>query len=203
MTDYGDRKHAQNVARSIVGLYGRSAYKIFTVPLSEIMADPTFKIKAISRVESGGKDCIKIEYHYDNRVEGIGPKNWVILSPEEGWAIRAQRNESTYYDAWRESEIDYGPLRDGVAYPIRIRHQLHSKPDDYIHDYTFDEFTHGTTPAEEWTLSHYGLPELGRPGSAQASHSAVYWLFGLGLLALIVGLAIKIALDRHGRSQAA
>lgn len=190
---FGGPEEVAGPLKGKLNLFISAPYSICNVPLSEIMADPSFEIAEVSGIEFEGEDCLKIEYDYHNEEDSLA-SGWVIVSPDEGWAIRAfesrrplkNRPQARYFGV-----VEYGDVEGGVPVLHRVQITSSNPPEEVIElSYVFDGIVPGPVPDEEFTLASYGLPDLSTPRGDSANRT-VYWLYGLAALALVVALAMK------------
>lgn len=212
----GDKEYIEAILDGTLTHYLVAPFTIYngySVPLSKLMSDPSFRLLGVSEVDERGKKCVKIEYDCDESVVKVGP-GWVVVSPEEGWAIRSYECHLTNDkrpDFRRYGTVEYGGMIDGVPIPTRVEYRLKSAREsgplkgvyDVTHKYQFDKIAFESTPEIEFTLSYFGLPEAGTLGKDRSSGQAGMWFMGLGLMALVVALGARYGARILERSRAA
>jgi hypothetical protein len=153
------------------------------LPISQFLDQPGFRITAADTFKQDGKSLMKVDC-------GVRGRVWFILDPDEGWVVQSCKfhpkdapNELTTFS------IEYGPSRDGIPLPRLVKRQ---DPDGVVTYCEFTDWTFAPSPRSEFTMAHYGLPDL-----VHAVHPrgyGVYWI--ISSACLLGGIAI-IILRRH------
>lgn len=169
------------------------------VQLTQLVDDPAFKILRISRVNAG---LDKVEFEY-NKISGY---------------LLTDRNHSSLVIESHFRHLDYQPVRMS-----ELRRQLFAEPGkdgvpkcksiQYVKRDTarnvtteeismqFTDYSFDAIPAEEYQLSHYGLPEpIGMEPTD--NRSTIKWLL-LGATALVILAILLWRITRRRKSTAA
>jgi len=196
VTSVGDRGYVEATLSATFEQYLRAPYSIMGVQLSEMMADPTFKITNVSEVEMYGKKAIKVKYDYWNKRLVMGP-GWFVVCPDMGWPVLAfeheflAKNRDPRYRM--AGEIEYAEPRGPIPVPRRASFLRRSGDYTDSNVYEFSEIIHGGTPDREFTGAQLGLPELDKPLGPRRRNYVSYWLLGLALAAMAAAVVARRA----------
>jgi hypothetical protein len=169
--------------------YADAAFAIFGIPFVDICSDAGFKVKRIERDE----DHVKIEFDYrpkqnQNRLSTDIRGGSIVFLTNHQWAIEGY--EVLFdKDVKQTISVEY----DGEL-PKRILSTLHY-PDGINEEYlvfTITEYDIGRLSDSDFTLTHFGLPEIGEG----ATPRSLPWLLPLNIFAVIC-LAAAIFFRRY------
>ncbi len=185
--------------------------------MSRIMSFPSFSIRRVTRTQGRRGDNLLIEFEFDPfdnkeyfesrpdlRIKA-GQRNttkaarksrlWIEASPNEGWAIQGRGR-----DRLRGSKdpahqvIAYGEARGGVPLPRRVSNYYPGVGRTRVFEIEKIEF--GPIPESAFTLSAYGLPELGASPRARQDIRLAVVLFVGAFVALSIALVLRYAASR-------
>ena len=177
----------------------RSPFSFLSEPISRTMSSGALSIEGITRVESQGRECLKINYRVDSsRLEWEGTakaaskagwgRGWIVVSPDDGWVIHEFVTFPENSPERRAvKRITYGVKEHGITVPTRVENLAAHR----LSVLEIETLRHGQTPANEFTLAHYGLPNLDEPSTKTYQSRLGYWFVALGLLALGLVGALK------------
>ena len=177
---------------NLVQSWLKAAYTLPFRSLADLLGDKTFQIVRVDRVVVDGRDCLHVEFRYEfvpsapaPRTRQIPPSTLLVgsfvVDPALGWALRSYEYATPGTDQSQSAAINYKGNEAGVALPVEVvmvgrkarRNQA-----------TFQEIAFGPTPEAEFTLAHYGMPELDRPIGDIGSSSAPRWIAGVSVVLL-------------------
>lgn len=187
-------------------------------PLVPLLQHPTFRLVKLTDGTRDGVPVVRAEF--DSR-PGEPPTDpgvswtrgkvfgWFEVAPAEGWTVRAF--EYTYFAAADKpevplakarviGEVGYAPGLDGLPVVARYKQStawLDKPPDSYI-EMNDIQVAFGPTPADEFRLSHYGLPEPVGVAPPPKSAAPVYWwvLAAAGVFAAAALVLYRLARGR-------
>jgi hypothetical protein len=188
------------------GDYVFAPFRFLTHTLPGIYKARTGKLLGVEATPAdrgGGGVRVKME-------RGVTPQPMeFVLDPDAGWAIR--RSEIAFGPPIRPEdpdsrptirfEIDYGPPVGGLPVPRVVRRYEGKFLESTC---TFDSIRFEPTPAEEFSLAHYGLAEPAGAASSAGSRIPPIVLVGLAcvLLAVVVGFARLAIRSRQAHARA-
>jgi hypothetical protein len=148
--------------------YIQSAYKFSRKTLLEMLDDPTFVLKSISRVDKGPERYVRVDYAMGEGDTAESGK--VLLDPRREWAIRefdvkkmvALSADKVVQERTQHGEIGYADLSGGVIFPNTIHVVRRTpKPDAYEEiKLDFKEIQIGDVPDNRFALTAFGLPDI-------------------------------------------
>lgn len=174
----------------------RASHAINGVLFSTMMDDASFSVQSAQYVQEGSDNLVHVKYDYspeDDEQMLRGGELW--LNPARGWAIDKCRSDYFVEDrpstpASMTCKIEYDSFEDGVAIPGRVLIEQRLGGFRIEEELVIEEFTHGPSSLSEFTLPHYGLPEIdpktfNKPVARQRS-TIFLALNGAFIVALIV-----------------
>jgi hypothetical protein len=154
--------------------------------LSRVLESPGFEITGAETVEEGGRKLMRADC-----VQGSGPiKNQfsLLLDPGAGWIVRSCRYRPFYYpEAVFRFDVEYDEARAGSPLPRHVR--ITEEPFGVTHYCDFTDWTFAPTPLSEFSMTHYGLPDLIR--TRRARNTLPYWLAGIAGLAGVAAFVLR------------
>jgi hypothetical protein len=157
--------------------------------LPDWVKTPPFVIKGVAPVRSGATATVRVDF------EGmrVGPdahpvtlSGYVVFDPSDHWVVRQ------CFTRWPEGEardavFEYARHEDG--FPILTKRVEKGGTEKQHFDYTeLLDLRHETVPADEFRLSHYGLPE---PDFREPGRRSLLWLLAsVGLGCVLIGCLI-------------
>lgn len=171
--------------------------RLFGSRISELMTDPRFTIRKVSAMGEENGPLFKIDFtHEDPRK--LRRSGWFLVDPNRHWAVtkyecRCQQDGG--HDFLDREEIEYTEPAPSRSLAVK---RVVSEFSVYRDEFVFDDFAFGPVPASDFTLTAFGLPELGRPG---ARGNPTWTVLFLVLLAA-VSAACAILLARAARRRA-
>jgi hypothetical protein len=135
------------------------------------------------------KECIKAEFY--SKLSAVFDKfGWFVVCPADGWMLVKYDLGVKDRKSGKVSEHNFGGLNEYTiadgGLPILRRAQLSIFQER--HDFVINNLELGPISDDEFTLSAYGLPEI---GGRSRRNVAPYWYLGLGAAGLILALAIR------------
>jgi hypothetical protein len=186
-----DDKDIDETIEAYLEQYLIGPYAVFGLPMSKIMADPSFAIRSVSEATNAGQKLVRIEYDYhpENILLRSG---WVLVRPDKGWAL--QEYETRFGDRGRTitGTVEY-ETEKGAFVPQRVVQDappfLDTKP--FRHTFEFQKIDFRGLPEKEFTLSAFGLPEMGETGTKDYRSHTTAWIFGGAAVALLVAVIMR------------
>jgi prepilin-type N-terminal cleavage/methylation domain-containing protein/prepilin-type processing-associated H-X9-DG protein len=171
---------------NVFGQYFLAPRALFGLSVLDYFRDPKFEIVSAEPVgQPDGSSWLKVDCRRGPR--GQQTSFWAILDPDNGWIIRSccsyPRSEPGAEVRW---EMEYGPPHDGI--PL-LRVVTYHEPGGVVHRYEFTEWEFVGTPISEFSMTHYGLPDL--VAAHRPRNRMAYWLTGLAALAAVLGFALR------------
>lgn len=188
--------------------------------MSRVMSFPSFTITKITTTPGrGGGDNLLVDFEYDpldnkepravkaylalkERIKAQAKANpavriaaryhrWIEVAPGEGWAIQGYGSNRARGSMDPRLEVVYGEIRGGVRVPRRITRYINPHA-GRTRVLEINDIQSGPTPEAAFTLSSYGLAELGSPRAAgrAVNHPAILLAIG-GAVALCLAVALK------------
>ncbi|HWE37480.1 MAG TPA: hypothetical protein VG406_13000 [Isosphaeraceae bacterium] len=186
--------------RTAVTIHLHSPFAILGTPVTKMMNDPNFKVKKAAAVSIGGDDCIQVDYDYapgDDRGYYELRGGSIVFLPDRCWAIRGFRiggvlrtapSKREPVDPLFIGEVDYRGTRDSIPLISKVGLFFKGTTKDIC---TFENIDITKKSERDFTLTSFGLPEIGEPSKVVRKGRASYWFFGLAALALIVAVALR------------
>jgi hypothetical protein len=150
-----------------------------------------------SRLTVSDRECIKVDFHSksSSRFETLG---WFALCPRDKWIV-VKFDYGVKTKAGKVNEHAMGGLNDytvsEAGWPVlrRVQRSLFQERRDFV----LDNLQLGRVSDDEFTLSAYGLPELGAPSRR---NRASYWYLACGIAAILLAFAIRYAASRSRKT---
>lgn len=148
-----------------------AAYRLWGIPLSQIIQNRDFKIQRVYLVPSEGRELVKVDFHHTvNEPQSDQhftiTDGYVICDPVNQWAVteyggvyESHINNTTAKQTWKQ---EYGEPIGGmpIATKVDARLELSNDPGSTIQMVFLTEISSSDeVPEAEFSLSHYGLPE--------------------------------------------
>jgi len=209
---------AENTVRAVNRIL-RAPCGAFAGPtMLRTMSFPSFAVRNVTRTPGQNGDNLLIDFEFDladdknvtiskrrNRAPAAqgkalstGPskwKGWIEVSPNDGWAVQAYGGgEGAGRATSIHQEIAYGEHRDGLPLPRRITWFEPVRATTRWLDIESIEF--GRRPESEYTLSFYGIPEIGASPRARGENRLAVVIFLFAFVAFSVALALKFYAKR-------
>jgi hypothetical protein len=192
------------------------------IPLSQILADPRFKILKTSKIFENGRELVRMDYEAIRDPSGIRfvYSGWVDLDPARCWCIVRTKGSR---DVTRKNgksagggltEIEYETIDHPSGFPLVKRSTARATNHSYEGkernektvnsrvriDFKWEVNDH--VPDSEFTLSAYGLPE---PGSEPVKKSPplYVWIIPAIGICLVLAIGFRILARRRARSHPA
>lgn len=158
------------------------------VPVSDLMKRPYFQVTDVTEVIRDGRRLLRFDLEFEPLQSLPVCSAWILVSPEEGWVTREfEGMYGSNRDVPVRGKFEYGEMIDGVAMPRVV---TYSHP-SYRHRFEFDDLQLESSPAREFTLAAFGLPDLGASGSPRHGNRMGYYLIGAAVLALVASVVLK------------
>ncbi len=169
--------------------YGRYLVAPFTVgsiKLTEMISDPSFVVASATTEKVGDDELVRINFTYG--VGNAAQEGFVLLAPSKGWTIREWETRLDTLKVPIYSKITYRPTGDDLPLPRVIE----IKDADFtLKTLSFDNVEFKPTPVEEFTLAHYGLPDVSTPGASGGPWNTAFWLAGAAAVAIFMGALLR------------
>ena len=181
LTGVGTDRRERAVFMQRFGQYLAAPYALNGVPLRRTMTSPAFRITAAEWVTLGGRRLFNLEYEIDpppvDRMK-------VVLDPEAGWVLRSAIHwpGNFPYPEGIRLDVEYSPGSGGIPFPRMVTHNgLTGRPSTC----EFTTFEWANTPEEEFSPTHYGLPDV-RPRARRSPWVVALWVIGAAMS--VIGL---------------
>ena len=168
-------------------------YRI-TYRLDQMLDDPQFALRTISRVRHDGKDMVRVEFDRtwtEGDDPGVPYPEWAVVNPAENWIIYECLSERTWGSQSRRYE--YQTTAEGLPFPLKITEELTDKKQGgrlaARTVSTYDPPGRCDAPESEFTLAAYGLPEI----EGEAERGVWWWLLWVGLAVAAVALIVWVS----------
>ena len=170
--------------------------------MSPLISAKNFSIRSVSRVRVGTREMLKAEFEVRPSQKILGAVSldgWFTVSPSEAWVLHEY--EFAEGDFSVHGSIEYGGMQAGVPVLRRFT-QARTKQGKPLNaqTYDFEVIENADVPDQDFTLSAFGLPEVGRP-TGRRSGSAAPWLIAFSVLALAAAVVFKMASARARRTE--
>jgi hypothetical protein len=213
------RTHAQ------IKDYLNAPFTLAYAPISELFAYEGFSVGNVSRVGDGPGERLRVEFDTGPVAKPrTRRRGWFIVSPAEAWVLCSF--ELTLGPRMiKRGTITYSGTEDGVPLPKQAvyTHEVLAGPDQKappkkiapgsqganngdsagtsVETYDFDELTLASMPDADFTLTAFGLPEVGA-AARRAPGNLTLWMFGLACAAMAAAVALRAAAARLRRRDA-
>jgi hypothetical protein len=190
-------------------------FTVGAVPIAEMIREPGFKLIEVDEVVRGGKKLAKVKFKYNppKVTPELGPNGvpirfdahltqmrggWMFLNPERNWALE-ECELDLEGDEKSSCIVGYREVQDGIFLPSHVL----DKEGPQTWDVAFTELRIRDIPAQEFTLSAFGLPE---PPGVVWEKKGSYWYLWLALAAfasLGAGFLVRLMRRRYQNPVAA
>ena len=157
------------------------------------MTQPGYRVISAERLVKDGRDLIEVEFE----VGAKAPKDRIVIvfDPQADWVIRSSEFRSGNASRLRiVTDVEYGPPRDDVPLPRRVISRDGSGSSSVCE---FVDWSFEPTPAAEFTMPYYGLPDLVSKVEKRRN-KLPYWLAGGAVASLLLTLVFR-RLSARGR----
>jgi hypothetical protein len=153
-----------------------------------------FKLVAAEPITFEGRACLELRF---GPVPPYGMKWRLVVDPSLGWAARLSEDYGGPKGTIARIEMDYAPAIDGTPIPRVVKSW--NKAMEMERTCEFKTVSLDPTPSEAFTLTSYGLPEIGgRP----YRFPGTLGLFALGVVGLAGAFALRWLATSRGRRAA-
>lgn len=218
------KRGEKSVFEQVLSAVSPHFYLHSTIPLSQILVDPRFKILKMSKITENGRELVRMDFRDVDESQSNARfrhvfvnSGWVDLDPSRCWCIVRQKISREFTtngkrQTYGEHEAELSTVVHPSGFPLvkkmTSRGTLHlyrdgketTKNNRITADYEWE--VNDRVPDSEFTLTAYGLPE---PGGEPVKKSLP--LYGWIILAagICIGLAVgfRFLARRRGRSEPA
>lgn len=179
----------------MVGMYIKCTYRPWNLSDRYFFPEPSFVVGRVIPVVKDGLSLAHVEFEiryakgemeqYKDTRYAAG---WFEARPDQNWIIQEWVASSAKIQEATHIKIEFGGGRDGLPLPKRISR---SAPLGR-HVIVFDSIDHAATPAREFTLAAFGLPEIDRKPEPPSRNRTAYVLIGAGILVLVAAIGLKV-----------
>ncbi len=173
LVDFKKKPDLPEVEGRYLWRYLNAPYCLLFLPVGRLMSHPDRTIKDATRVEVGGKECLKVSFVLPRAVSGKdtsgGHEGWFMVSPQERWVVREYQLRPLQGKVIWTGKIEYEGLSEGFPVPRKITHRsalIANPAESSTETYDFREFRFIDAPDDVFTLSNFGLPEPTAPDSS-------------------------------------
>jgi hypothetical protein len=182
-------------------------YRMDWIQLSAAYDTPGFSLRSVSRSSENGSGLLKLAFYLPTptiKSSGGGQEGWLLVSPQEKWALRAYEFHPLSGTAVVAGTVEYGERQNGFPTPMRVVGSVRDTSKNAVTEawtYDFEHFRFGDSPEREFTLTAFGLPEgAARPSRVARSQGLGYWFLGSAAAALAIAVGLRIASSRLERA---
>ena len=187
----------------MAGKFLFAAYGTDHFKTENLLNEAKFEITSAKEETEAGESVMKIRYisisKQNGRPKSEGSAEFLL---NRGWVLRRHifntiasfgtGPNATLKKLHVEMTAEYGDDRGGIPVPKRVQYVEPEGSERKIETFVFDKIDLGTkTPANEFTLAYYKLPDVLAPPADPARSYASYWIFGLSILALVAALLLR------------
>jgi len=179
---------------SLFGKFVKAHDSIFGTPVVRLMSASGYRLLGAERSVKDGRESVSVEFE----VGAKSPKDRVaiVFDPQSDWLIQSSEFHSGANPALRiRAEIQYSNSRDGSPVPRRITFDDGSTGSSMCE---FIDWTFEPTAESEFTMPHYGLPDLVSKVSKHRS-PLPYWLAGGAATCILFALVARRCSVRRAR----
>lgn len=183
------------------GQYFHAHNGVLGIPMPRFLNSPGFNITAAEAISEAGKSLIRVEC-----VSGLGndkARASLVLDPDGGWVVRSSRFQRTIRRSNNKPnpviafDVEYGSSRNGIPLPRLVKTQrlpssatvAKGKPGVSVNYCEFTDWTFDSTPSSEFTMTHYGMPDLVH-AAQQPRSKRLYLLLGNAVLVAVVAIGL-------------
>ena len=194
-----DSEEASVAMNAYLGEFLYAPFGIYGIRMTRLISGPGFRFMDAAIGMEDGETTARIEFVAKDAFVKSGT---IWCSPEQGWAIsRVDCQVLPGVTHRLTGRVDYDRSDGGLRFPKKVSYSIKGKrPDPILIEYSADKFAVVSTPGRDFTLAHYGLPEIGIPGRDQSRDSSNGWFFIAGLAAVATAISLKFAATRLNRS---
>ena len=198
----------RETAKQKVRLNSDVMYNVETALIDpDVMDRPGRRIVSVG-LDKRNEGCVRVELNDDKESDSGGaPQIYLVLNPAHYWVLREssfRNSRIKKFDLKRRVEYDFA--RD-VPTPTRMVYSNFDNERKRATSETtviFREFEYASTPASEFTLSYYGIPELNSPARRHVPLWPLVLIaviaVGLPTLAVILKFLARWWIDATDRS---
>jgi len=165
--------------------------EFWTIPLEEMIADKSFRIKAIEEVPGGASRLVRVDFSYSAPKRDINWADaWMVLDPSDSWAIQGAghntgRGGHVVITIDRPEQVPAG----GRFRYLRVARYPESGFEQ-TYQFTFEQLDRRVLPDSDFRLSRYGFPEPDQPVK-RGGGTLHFWVIGTGLFLLAMAFALR------------
>ena len=193
-----DDEDIDETIEAYVEQYLIASHAVFGMRISTIMADPSFSIQKASEVTQGGQKLIRVDYDYQPE-KILLRSGWVLVCPEKGWALQEYETQIGNRGRRIKGTVEFEREEKGIAVPRRVTEEappfLDTQP--FQHTFEFEKIVFRGIPEKEFTLSAFGLPEMGETGIKDYRSHTVVWILGGAAVALLAAVIMRKMATRY------
>ncbi len=164
------------------------------------VASGRFRVRSVHRVDREGRPLLRVDFACPpdakggNLLDAIGIEGWMTVDPALGHAVcehdvRLTYPGKSYFDHQSKDKVTYWDQTDAIPIPKEVDISL-TEPFAKTYHFVATKASSVPLPPSEFTLDAFGLGDFDAiPG--QGSNHATAWSFGIGALALALGLFLK------------
>lgn len=180
--------------------YITPALTVGQISLVRPVASGRFQVRSVRRVELRGRPLLRVDFTCPPNAKGGDPVDaidiagWMTVDPALGHAIcehdvRLTYPGKSYFDHQSKGKVTYQDHTNGIPLPKEVDISL-TEPFAKTYHFVATKASSVPLPPREFTLDAFGLGDFDAiPG--QGSNHATAWSFGIGALALALGLFLK------------
>jgi len=155
-----------------------------------VLGSDGFAFTKVTSFERQGHQLLKLDFKLKSNPTLFFDSGWVVVSPDDGWATM----ESECYRPGRKNRpfrrvVEYSRPIERMLIPRRVT--VTDPGESVVSVIEFEELQPEATSEREFTLLHYGLPEIDQTGRRRHVESVIYWLTGLAVGALLISLVLR------------
>jgi hypothetical protein len=167
------------------GRFLSTPFSIYGSRLSRIVAGSNFRVVSAEKIEKEGRHLRLVKYELGS--PETPDRATLLLDPAAGWILRGgelQFGRSPGHETIR-FEIEYAEGPGNTFFPRRVQM---NEPNGGLSTCEFFDVSWESTPVEEFSMGFYGLPDLSASQVVPPKGGYLYWLFGLGAIAIVLSL---------------
>ena len=169
---------------SVFGQFAVAHNGMLGIPMTDFLNNPAVEIMAAEPVDQAGKSLMKVDCV--NNSGEVKTKVTFILDPAASWSVRSCGWQPVNKpNPTISCDITYGPSRGEIPIPQRVDMRRRGGLEQHCE---FKEWLFAPTPTSEFTMSHYGLPNLIK--TPKASNLIPYWLAGTAALLAVIAIVL-------------
>ena len=176
------------------------SYKLRDLRIYDMIREPDFQFGSIAEIAENGWSLIQFEFVSRSKDLAKAPnrKGRLLVSPDQGWAMRRQELSTERYPRFIDYEIDLAPPTDDqkISLPSKIRFR---DPFSVVTS-TYENLVHEDVPKSAFALTAFGLPDINKPIAEHVPGQAARWYYVAAGVALTVAVGVKWVAARAARS---